>query len=59
MQEITLEKLYRVSEIHKEYGYPLERVREVARRVNRKSKPEAERGFYYSLTASEIKKYLG
>lgn len=40
-------------------GYPKLRVMELARKVNRKSNPEAERGFYYLLTLKEVREHFG
>ena len=50
--------LYRPTEIQK-MGYPSERVMELARKVNRKSDPTADRGFHYLLTLEEVKKHFG
>ena len=54
-----LEKRYRISALHKEYGYPKERLKEVARMLGNTSNPEAKRGAYYWLTAAQVKKYFG
>ena len=49
---------YKPSEIVR-LGYPKIRVMELARKIGRKSNPEADRGFYYLLTLSEVKKHFG
>lgn len=49
---------YRPSEIVA-LGYPKLRVMELARKIGRKSRPEADRGFYYLLTMEEVQKHFG
>lgn len=58
MQEIT-EKFYRPRELYQLYGYPWVRLMELARKVGRKSNPEAEKGFHYLLTLEECKEHFG
>lgn len=58
MQEIT-EKFYRPREIYQQFGYPWNRLMELARKVNRRSDPDAERGYHYLLKLSEVKKHFG
>lgn len=40
-------------------GYPRARVMELARKIGRKSNPEATRGFYFLLTLEEVKQHFG
>jgi hypothetical protein len=40
-------------------GYPAARIMELARKIGRKSDPEAEKGFHYLLTLQEVRKELG
>lgn len=49
---------YRPSEIVA-LGYPKIRVMELARKIGRKSNPEATRGFYFLLTLEEVKHHFG
>lgn len=52
------EKLYRPKELF-QLGYPWVRLMELARKVGRKSNPEAEKGFHYLLTMEEVKQHFG
>lgn len=53
------EKLYRPRDIYIQFGYPWTKLMELARKVNRKSNPEAEKGFHYLLKLSEVREYFG
>lgn len=53
------EYYYRPREIYELYGYPLNRLMVLARKINRRSNPDAERGWHYLLTMREVKKFFG
>lgn len=55
----TEEKLYRSRDIYILYGYPWMELMNLARKIGRKSNPEAERGYHYLLKISEVKKHFG
>lgn len=50
--------LYKPSEIAA-MGYHKERTMELARKIGRKSNPEADRGYHFLLTMEEVKKHFG
>ncbi len=53
------EKLYRPRDIYIQYGYPWVRLMDLARKIGRKSNPDAERGFHYLLKLSEVREHFG
>lgn len=58
MKQQPTKLYYKVREIA-ELGYPKVRTEQLARKINRKANPEAERGTYYLLTLEEVKKHFG
>lgn len=51
-------KLYYRPEEIVEMGLPRSRVLELARKVGRKSNPDAERGFHYLVTMEEVRQHF-
>lgn len=50
-------KYYKPSELRK-MGYPIGPLMKLAREINRRSNPEARRGYHYLLTREEAERCL-